>query len=162
MARCYTGAFDRQSATPRQSSRCFCSTCPTSHVSITRTAIAQHCASARLTLVKHGLALVLSVHFHGLEPRDAVLELGARFINARTRIARDRLAKPVQNVTKCSGQWRSSGARTHGGKNIPSAAGAGAASAAAADAASRMTTSARTCNERTASLNGRQSLAKRL
>jgi len=110
-ARCYTGAFDRQSATPRQSSRCFCSTCPTSHVSITRTAIAQHCTSARLTLVKHGLALVLSVHFHGLEPRDAVLELGARFINARTRIARDWLAKPVQNVTKCSGQWRSSGAR---------------------------------------------------
>ena len=77
----------------------------------TRTAIAQHCTSARLTLVKHGLALVLSVHFHGLEPRDAVLELGARFINARTRIARDRLAKPVHNVTKCSGQRRSRGAR---------------------------------------------------
>ena len=107
----FFGAFDRQSATPRQSSRCFCSTCPTSHVSITRTAIAQHCASARLTLVKHGLALVLSVHFHGLEPRDAVLELGARFIIARTRIARDRLAKPVQNVTKGSGQWRICGAR---------------------------------------------------
>jgi hypothetical protein len=42
----------------------------------------------------------------------------------------------------------------HGGKNIPSAAGAGAASAAAAVAASRVTASARTCNERTASLNG--------
>ena len=41
----------------------------------TSTAIAQHCKSARLTLVKHGLALVRSAHFHGLEPRDTVLEL---------------------------------------------------------------------------------------
>ena len=58
----------------------------------------QHCTRARLTLVKHGLALVrsASVHFHGLEPREAVLELGARFIHARTRIARDRLAKPAE------------------------------------------------------------------
>jgi hypothetical protein len=95
----------------RQSSRCYCSTCPTPHVSITRTAIAQHCTSARLTLVKHGLALVLAAHFHGLEPREAVLELGAHFINARTRISRVQLAKPVHNVTKCSGQRRSSGAR---------------------------------------------------
>ena len=41
----------------------------------------------------------------------------------------------------------------HGGKNIPSAAGAGAASAATAVAASCVTASARTCNERTASLS---------
>jgi hypothetical protein len=134
----HTGAFDRQSATPRQSSRC--STCPTSHVSITRTAIAQHCTSARLTLVKHGLALVLSVHFDGLEPRDAVLELGARFIHACTRIARDRLAKPVHNVTKCSRQWRSSGARRQ--KYTFSSGGGG------------VTASARTCNQRTTRLSG--------
>ena len=42
----------------------------------------------------------------------------------------------------------------NGGKNIPSAAEAGAASAATAVAASRVTASARTCNERTASLSG--------
>lgn len=152
VARCYTGAFDRQSATPRQSSRCFCSTCPTSHVSITRTAIAQHCTSARLTLVKHGLALVRSAHFHGLEPRDAVLELGARFINARTRIARDRLAKPVHNVTKCSGQRRSSGARRQ--KYTFSSGGGGGICCSCCRCFSRVTASARTCNERTASLSG--------
>ncbi len=81
------------------------------HMSASHAQQSRNAASARLTLVKHGLALVLSVHFHGLEPRDAVLELGARFIHTRTRIARDRLAKHVHNVTKCSGQWRCSGAR---------------------------------------------------
>ena len=42
----------------------------------------------------------------------------------------------------------------HGGKNIPSAAGAGAASAATAVAASCVTASARTCNQRTTRLSG--------
>jgi hypothetical protein len=45
------------------------------HHAHSKNAIAQHCTSARLTLVKHSLALVRTARLHGLEPRDAVLEL---------------------------------------------------------------------------------------
>jgi hypothetical protein len=106
-----SGACERNAATRRQSSGCFCCTYPAAHVSDTRMASARRSTGARLTFINHSLTLVCAAHLHGLEPRDTVLAIGARLVDARTRLARAQLAKPVQNVTKGSGQWSSCGAR---------------------------------------------------
>ena len=74
-------------------------------------ASARRSTGARLTFIKHSLTLVCAAHLHGLEPNDTVLALGARLVHARARLARAELAKPVQNVTKGSGQWKICGAR---------------------------------------------------
>ena len=103
---------DRQSATGRQSSSSSSSTCPTSHVSITRTEIAKHCISARLTLINHCHTTASpSSALHMCTEMNHARRAGTGHTSrsrARTRIARARLAKPVQSITKCSGQWRGS------------------------------------------------------
>ena len=68
-----SGACERNAATRRQSSGCFCSTYPAAHVSDTRMASARRSTGARLTFIKHSLTLVCAAHLHGLEPRDTVL-----------------------------------------------------------------------------------------
>ena len=120
----------------------------------TSTAIAQHCKSARLTLVKHGLALIRAAHFH-VSYMDLNRAIPCwNFEHVSFTLA---CASPEIGLLNLCGMLQNAAGSgevvEHGGKNIPSAAGAGAASAATAVAASCVTASARTCNERTASLS---------
>ncbi len=139
---------DRQSATGRQSSSCSSSTCPKSHVSITRTAIAKHCISARLTLINHCIALVRAAHVHGNEPRAPCWHWAhVSFTLARASPELDllNLCRVLQNAAG-SGEVVNHGVE----KKYLQQRRRGAAEAATAVAASRVTASAR----RTASLSG--------
>ena len=145
-----SGACERNAATRRQSSGCFCCTYPAANVSDTRMASARRSTGARLTFIKHSLTLVCAAHLHGLEPRDTVLAIGARLVDARTRLAPElSLLNLCRMLQKAAGSGEVVG---HGGAKTPLSSAAGAASAAAAVTAARVMASARTSNERTVSL----------